>query len=260
MSGARAALAARAAEARLALALLSRLPAGRLDAPPPLARAFWAYGLVGLTLGALLAALLGVLSSAGLGPVPAAVLALSAYWLATGGLHEDGLSDMADGFGGGADRARKLEIMRDSRIGSYGVLALIASSAARIAALGALAGSGASGLAAIILAHGLSRAGLPFAIIYLPNARGAGLGAAAAEGAGPRAPMGVWAAFALIAAMTLFLPGGWVMLIAGALGLAGVVILAQRQIGGWTGDVLGAAQVVGETLMLTAFVACLGAA
>src|SRR3546814_6586134 len=62
--------------------------------------------------------------SLALPPFAAAIIALAFAILVTGGLHEDGLADVADGFGGGHDKARKLAIMRDSRIGTYGVLAL----------------------------------------------------------------------------------------------------------------------------------------
>ena len=118
-------LRARATEVQLALMLLTRLPAGRIDPAPTIAAAAWAFPLAGAVVGVLQALVLIAAIGLGLPMAMAAGLALAAGVLATGGLHEDGLADCADGFGGGRSPARKLEIMRDSRIGSYGALALI---------------------------------------------------------------------------------------------------------------------------------------
>src|SRR5581483_1985388 len=108
---------------------LTRLPLARLlRAPPPasaeaLTHALRAFPLVGAAIGLIAALVYWVAALFGLAPLPGALLAVGATVLLTGGLHEDGLADCADGFGGGRDRDSKLAIMRDSRIGSYGVLA-----------------------------------------------------------------------------------------------------------------------------------------
>ncbi len=167
----------RLAEARLALALLTRLPVGRLPDPaPPLAASAWAWPLAGLA-AAILPAL--VFWAAPLPPLMAALLALAAGVVATGGLHEDGLSDVADGFGGGPTRERKLEIMKDSRIGSYGALALALGLGLRATGLAA-APDACTGAAALLALGAASRAGLPAAMVLLAPARPGGLGAAAA--------------------------------------------------------------------------------
>ena len=113
-------VAARLAELRLAVMLLTRLPVGRFTvAPPPLNAAIWAYPLVGLPIGAVIWAVsAGAIYLTALPATIAAVLALGAMLMATGGLHADGLADTADGLGGGRDRAHCLEIMKDSRIGA----------------------------------------------------------------------------------------------------------------------------------------------
>lgn len=132
------------ADLALALAWLSRLPLGRWGArllgpnPPPLARAAWAFPVVGLILAALASAVLGLALGVGLPAPVAVVLALAAQIGFGGALHEDGLADYADGCGA-RDRSRALEIMRDSRIGSYGVIALFTVLALRGTALLALA-------------------------------------------------------------------------------------------------------------------------
>ena len=112
-------------EARLAFMLLTRLPMGQMAEAPPLAASVWAYSVVGAMVGALAGLVFSFAAWAGLPPVTAGLLAIGAGVLLTGAMHEDGLADLADGFGGGHTRERKLEIMRDSRIGSYGVVALV---------------------------------------------------------------------------------------------------------------------------------------
>ncbi|MEK9968269.1 MAG: adenosylcobinamide-GDP ribazoletransferase, partial [Ferrovibrio sp.] len=109
---------------RLALMLLTRLPlsGGKVTdtAGGAVARAAWAFPLVGLLVGAAGGGMFMLASYLGLGMGSSALLAMGSQVLLTGALHEDGLADTADGFGGGRSRERKLEIMRDSRIGTYG--------------------------------------------------------------------------------------------------------------------------------------------
>jgi len=229
----------RLAEARLALALLTRLPVGRLPDPaPPLAASAWAWPLAGLA-AAILPAL--VFWAAPLPPLMAALLALAAGVVVTGGLHEDGLSDVADGFGGGPTRERKLEIMKDSRIGSYGALALALGLGLRATGLAA-APDACTGAAALLALGAASRAGLPAAMALLAPARPGGLGAAAAG----IEPPAVWAALALGAAALLLTGHPLAVLAAMALAGAGMTLLARHQIGGFTGDTLGATQQAAE--------------
>lgn len=232
----------RLAELRAALMLLTRLPVWPGDAPPPVSHALWAFPLAGLAVGALALLVWQGAQLLDLPPVMAAVLALATMVLATGGLHEDGLADCADGLWGGRDRARRLAIMRDSRIGTYGTLALVLSLAIRGAGIVAL-GAGA-GLA-LLLVSGASRAAPALLLATLPAARADGLGHAASAGAGAGG-----AAVAVGIAAACLLPFG----LGGALlvgaGMAGLVLgfgrIARSRIGGQTGDVLGAAQQLAE--------------
>lgn len=240
-------LVARRDEARLAFLLLTRLPMGRLVDAPAMGRTVWAYPLAGAAVGGIAAAVGALALTAGLPPLAAALLALAAGVVASGALHEDGLADTADGFGGGADRARKLEIMKDSRIGSYGVVALVLALGLRAALLAGFAVPGALALA-LVLAGAGSRALLPALMWLVPPARAAGLGGAAAAGLG-RGPVLVAAVLGL-GPLLLLGPGGWLLVAALALGLAGLAALARRQIGGITGDVLGAGQVLAEVVLL----------
>lgn len=177
----------------------------------------------------------------------AAALALAVGAILTGGLHEDGLADTADGFGGGHTRARKLEIMDDSRIGTYGVLALVFVAAIKIGCLQSL--SGLAGLRALVLAHALARGALPFLAYALPFAKTTGL--AVDAGRPKTATLAVAAMIAVgiaLAAQSASVAAAGMaatLIVALALGL-----VARAQIGGITGDVLGAAEQLAETAVL----------
>jgi hypothetical protein len=123
------------AETLLALSFLTRLPipfVRTLDMPP-LAQAMRFFPLAGALIGCISAGVLIGANMLGLPSLLAAVIALSVGTLVTGALHEDGLADVADGFGGGKTREARLEIMRDSRIGTYGTIALVLSYIGRAA-------------------------------------------------------------------------------------------------------------------------------
>lgn len=228
--------------ARAALVFLTRLPAGRLETAD-FARAPGWFAAIGLGLGGL-AAGAWFLAAWAWTPVLAALASVALGLLLTGGLHEDGLADTFDGLGSGRPADRALEIMRDSRIGSFGALALGVVLAGRVAALVAL---GTLAPVALIAGQGLSRAGMTLMLRAGPYVRqsGAGSGMTGPLGAGVW-PLALAVAFA--AALT-FWAAGWA-LVAGLAGLAlaqlAVRLWAVRRLGGITGDVLGAAQVLGD--------------
>ena len=237
---------ARVAEVQLAVMLLTRLPAGRMAEAPPIGAAVWAFPLAGALVGGIAAMVLAGALGVGIAPALAAGLALAASVLATGGLHEDGLADCADGFGGGRDRARKLEIMRDSRIGSYGGLALILSLGLRWQALALLAAqqTAFAPLALIALAMA-SRAGLGVALLWMPTARQDGMGKSAAGTSFARAMAGMALAGLGLALLLPWSSALWVMIAMAAMQLI-FARIALRQIGGQSGDVLGAMQQLAE--------------
>jgi len=246
----------RLAELRVAAMLLTRLPAGRLSGHvPTLAEARWAWPLVGAGIGALMWAACAGAAALGLPSGVSALLAVAAGVLVTGGLHEDGLADLADGFGGGRERERKLEIMRDSRIGSYGVLALAIVLGLKVQAMAGVAGSAPPLWPFVALAAG-SRFAMLAVLEVLPPARADGLGHAAGQAGGWRP----WAGLAVALAVLLPLGGAALGLVA-AMALAAVAMaaLAKRQIGGQTGDVLGAVQQVSDCAGWLAALLLLGA-
>jgi adenosylcobinamide-GDP ribazoletransferase len=236
---------------RLAASFLVRLP---LPDPGPvedgaLGAAMRAFPLVGLGIG-LAAGLVGAMAHWLVPPLAAALVALLAQAVITGALHEDGLADLADGLGARGGRERRLEVMRDSRSGAFGVLALVFSVGLRAAALAAAPG-GWSLIGALMAAGALSRALIPAAMQLMGPARPDGLGA----GAG--VPDATQAATALGIGLVICLVGiglgGTVaaVLVAGGL-VIGVVALARHFLGGYTGDVLGAVQQAGEIGVLLA--------
>jgi adenosylcobinamide-GDP ribazoletransferase len=238
-----------------ALSLLSRLPLPAAQVTPErLGPAAWAWPLAGALLGGLAALVAALALALGLPPAAAAGLALAAQVGATGGLHEDGLADSADGLWGGHSRARRLEIMKDSRIGSYGVLALTIGLGLRWTALAALMGSGAP-WAALIGIGALSRLPMVSLARRLPQARPGGL--SAQTGAPPAGAEALAAAVTALLALLLTGPAALPAALAVALATLAVARLAKARIGGQTGDILGAAQQVAEIAGLLALAAVL---
>ncbi|QYK43153.1 MAG: adenosylcobinamide-GDP ribazoletransferase [Paracoccaceae bacterium] len=228
-----------------AAALLTRLPVPAHR--PRGAASAWAWPVIGAGLG-LLAGLAGQAAmAAGLPPGVAAVCVLLVLVLTTGALHEDGLADTADGLFGARDPARRLAIMKDSRVGSFGVIALSLVTLARWSALAALAEGGGL-LAACVAAGALSRAPMAAIMAALPNARGAGFSHATG-----RPPAGTaWACAGVAIAIGLVALGPVVAAVAmaGAVPAMLVAWTARARIGGQTGDILGAAQQVTEAAVL----------
>jgi len=178
-----------------------------------------------------------------------ALVAVAVTVLVTGGLHEDGLADTADGLGGG-DREAALAIMRDSRTGAFGVLALVFSVGLRVAALAALPDTRVA-VSALVAAHAVSRGLLPTVMLWFDPARSDGLGA----DAGRPTPPGATAAALiglLVALIALGIGRGILAMVLAAIVMMALAVLARRRIGGYTGDVLGAAQQSGEIVMLLA--------
>ena len=231
-----------------ALRFFTRLPiaSSAEDAGLDFDRFAWAAPVAGAIVGLIGSGVLALTGLLGFPPLIRAGLATASIVAATGALHEDGLEDTADGFGGGASAARKLEIMRDSRIGASGAVAVTLALILRVGALAAALSSGvwvAAG--AVIVASAISRAGALAPLAFLDSARPDGLGAAAGR-LNPQAFAGAWGAALIIAlalgAITVGAGRGVLAVMAGGIGAAAMTALAQRQIGGQTGNVAGAAQ------------------
>jgi adenosylcobinamide-GDP ribazoletransferase len=235
---------------RIAISLCTRLsvgpsaPAGDGD----VARASWAFPIAGLIVGLVGAIVYWFASRAYVPPLPASALAIATTILVTGAMHEDGLADTADGFGGGKTREQKLQIMRDSRIGTYGACALMVSLMLRWSALAEISDPRFVTIA-LIAAHVSARATLPAFMCLVPPARTDGL----SSDAGQSPPQSAVIAF-VIGTICLFACLGASGAMLGLLMLALISLLlmalAKAQVGGQTGDVLGALEQAGEALIL----------
>lgn len=229
-----------------AVALLTRLPIS-VPARQRGAAAAWAYPLAGLAVG-LVAALTGTLAAwLGLSAALAAGLVLLSMIVATGALHEDGLADTADGLWGGWTAQKRLEIMKDSRIGTYGVIALVLSLGLRWAALAALATQGGLG-GAVLAAAALSRAPMLFVMHALPSARDGGLSASVGRPGRGSVILGLGIAAILggVLTGTRIFP----LLLLLSLTTFAIAAIAKAKIGGQTGDILGATQQISEIAIL----------
>jgi adenosylcobinamide-GDP ribazoletransferase len=240
----------RVEELKAALVFCTRLPLFRTVpvAAAAVGKAAWAFPLAGLVVGLIGALVYGLAHRFGVPAWPAAALAVGATLLATGALHEDGLADTADGFGGGNSRERKLAIMRDSRIGTYGVCALALSLLLRVGALASLPSAHAV-VWTLIAAHAAARATMPALMLLLPPARSDGLSHDAGQPAGASVAAAAAIGFVVVV-FCLHLGHAVAALILLAAIVALMAWLATRQIGGQTGDVLGALEQVGEIAVL----------
>jgi adenosylcobinamide-GDP ribazoletransferase len=242
-----------AADLKTGILFCTRLPVPHAASigSPDVARASWAFPVAGALVGSAGALTYAIASGIRLPSTLAAALALGATLLMTGCLHEDGLADTADGLGGGRDRARKLEIMRDSRLGTYGACALVMSFLLRWAALAAMAGPVAVA-SALIAAHVAARAALPAFMRFVPPARVDGLSAQAGQPALRSAAVAVLLGVVAMAAALGLAATMIGLVLATCVGLF-VTWLTIRQIGGQTGDVLGALeQIIEVVILLTA--------
>jgi adenosylcobinamide-GDP ribazoletransferase len=240
----------RAEELKASVVFSTRLPLLRATpiAGGALAKATWAFPVAGLLVGLVGAAIYGLVHHMGLPPWPAAALSVAATLLATGCLHEDGLADTVDGFGGGKTREQKLDIMRDSHIGAYGVCALVLALLLRVGAIASIATTVPVGWA-LLASHGGGRAAMTMLMYLLPPARSDGLSFDAGRPSGDS----VAAAGAIGCAILAICLGPWrgiaalfVLLIVIAL----MTWLSSEQIEGQTGDTLGAVEQVSEILIL----------
>lgn len=251
----------------LALQFFTRIPvSGRLAAwvgfSPGLLRSSAAHfpgvgWIVGLVAAVVYAALILSLPPSVFAPLIAAVLSTIATVLLTGGFHEDGLADVADGLGGSADRNRALEIMKDSRIGAFGAMALVLALLAKVALLALLGDATVTGEDAtrvcvlLWLGHVLSR-GAPLVLIALLPHVGDAAGSKSKPLADQISRSSLFAAFLwcfiALAGAAIELNAATLIasIAAAALALAYMWRLLSRRLQGFTGDGLGATQQVVE--------------
>ena len=228
----------------VALSLLTRLPVpvDHAKASARGAEAAWAYPMVGAALGLVAGGLGWALLSWGISAGMVAAFVLVVQVAMTGAMHEDGLADMADGMGG-LTLEKRLEIMKDSRIGAFGAIALILALLARHSGIVAISGAE---LPFVLMALGASSRALMVAVMaWLPTARSNGLSASA----GKPDPMPALAIGLLANLIGLGWSGVWIF--SGmAVAVALIALFAKARFGGQTGDILGAGQQSAEIVGL----------
>ncbi len=221
-----------------AAGFLTVIPLGRPRTPDArlLARSLVFFSLVGGLLGGILA-LLAFLLRGAMSPLPAAAITVAAWTILTGGLHLDGLADTVDGLGGGGTPKRRLEIMKDSRIGTFGAAAVCIALILKTAMTAELAQKGR--FPAFILAPAIGRAVMASAILLFPAARKGGLGRLFKDNC--RTEDAVICA-AIAAVLALLLRGPWGLVLATVVGACGFLAARGicRGLGGLTGDAYGA--------------------
>lgn len=248
----------RLADLGASLRFFSRMPVpqlGRLDdtgALPNLPRAAAMVPLAGFLI-ALPAALVGLtVDAAGLPDLLVGLLVVAALVVPTGALHEDGLADSADGLIGGATIEKRLLIMKDSRIGTFAGLALVLSTLIRASAYGALFAHPTLGVFAVLSAGAMSRLAMIALWTVLPNARPDGLAARLGQPDRQALALGTGLTVLLLAPLPVLIGAPATLLGIALAGLAALAFgaLAREKIGGQTGDILGAAQVLTEMAFL----------
>ena len=234
----------------VALAFYTRLPI-RPQKPvdgAALARASWCLPIVGALIGVIAGFAYWVSVRLNMPQLVAATIAVATSMMLTGCLHENGLANTADGFGGGTTPARALDIMRERRIGAIGACALIVSFALRVGAITDLPKAGLVAWA-LIGAHTMARAGLPLFMRLVPPS---GPDELAAQTVTPP-PDRAWASL-VIGAVILWIALGFtaalVAIVFMLLGNAVVALVSHRKVGGQTSDVLGAVEQAGECIVL----------
>ena len=237
-----------------AFSLLTRIPVpiNHEEAGARAADAVWAYPLVGAALGACAAIIAHIALALGAPAAFAGALALASAAIVTGFMHEDGLADTADGLGGGQTPERRLEIMKDSRIGAFGATILGIALIARFAGLEALSVSGAL-FWTLVAVGAASRLPMVLVMAFVPRARPEGL--SATVGAPP--PKAVLGAIVSATTVCVIALGwsGFAVLFWALIAPWPLILYANLRIGGQTGDILGACQQIAEITALAVVVA-----
>jgi adenosylcobinamide-GDP ribazoletransferase len=235
---------------RIALQFLTQLPVGSFDICPPdwLARSAKYMPLVGVLVGAVAGA--SIIGSALFFPSPLpVVIGLLIAVALTRALHEDGLADTVDAFGGGRTRESRLEIMKDSRIGIFGTLALIAVLALKASALVAIDPTSAA--CVLIAAHAGARLAMVLAMWRLPHAGGGHTKVSHKVSEMTNSEIAVAIALGLIPGFLVLPSAAFIIAALCAFAAAAMMAsIARRKIGGYTGDVLGAVEQIYETVFI----------
>lgn len=234
----------------LALGLFTRLPLPSVDMTTRanLISGFWCYPVVGALIGAIGGMVFVFASTIGLGSAGAALIAMMVIISITGALHEDGLADFFDGLGGGNDTLARLRIMSDSRIGTYGAVALIFAIALQVLLLSEIADAAGAmtAAAALMTVNAVSRVSLVIPLRHLKPAKTSGMAMLVGPPNGYALAIALFIGLVMVSVCSI----GWLIPIAlgSALGMGFIALLARRYLGGYTGDVFGAGVVAANVV------------
>ena len=236
---------------RAAMSFLTVLPVGNADGSPGerLGRGY--FPAIGAVIG-LVAALAYTLTAAATSTLLGAAAAVTVLAVLTGAIHLDGLADSADGLFGRGDATRRLKVMRDPRLGSYGVTAIAVFLLLEVAAISSL--SPARAVAGLVIAGALSRLATLAVISFVPYVRASGLGVAAWDSRHRGLDLVVGSVTAAIVCL-LDWRRALVAIPLVALVAVSLVVLARRRIGGATGDICGATAELSQLAVLLVFAA-----
>ncbi len=235
-----------------AFMLMTRLPIPlktASDTIPNVKRCVWVFPIVGLVVSSLASVIWQLSEFLALPDDVGVILTVTSMLLITGAFHEDGLADVADGFGGGNKRERKLEIMRDSALGVYGTLSLIVVMALKVSALITL--SQTQLIPVLLITATASRSMIVVMAYLLPPARTNSI----ATEMGKPSVLSMVVTFLIAGGVTVFLADFYVTGVLFVIALTTVLLfrgLVKSQIQGFTGDVLGATQQISEIALLLA--------
>tara|TARA_Y100000746_G_scaffold70484_1_gene58710 strand:+ start:574 stop:1356 length:783 start_codon:yes stop_codon:yes gene_type:complete len=234
----------------IALSLLTRIPVNidHDNVGERARKASWAYPLVGALVGAIAALIANILNFFGLPVTICTIMALFTMVTLTGGIHEDGLSDSADGLGGGTDKDSILKIMKDSRIGSFGTIALVLIILGRYGSMSELMKIDQL-FWPLVAAGAISRVPMVGAMVYVKPARNDGL--SASVGAPPKFSFIIALIIGILSCVLVV--GMLSILVLLGVGITTMIIfyIANEKISGQTGDVLGASQQFAELIALS---------
>jgi len=244
-------IARRGQDLSAAFGLLTRIPVPQIEHPRGVAASAWAWPLIGALLGLIAALVAALLLQTGLPAIISAILVTGLLLMMTGALHEDGLADCADGLPYGGTAAERIRIMRDSRIGAYGTLALILVIVLRIVCIEAILLT-SSAVASLVITGAFSRGAMAVAMALISPATPEGL----SSSCGQPTPAACMIITGSVLGLVLLLAGPtWLAPLAlSLLPIAGFCLYAHRRIGGQTGDVLGAVQILTELACLLSIV------
>ncbi len=235
----------------VSLGLFTRFPVTSHKHDISLGKTVWAWPVIGILIGLFTGICAEVLNSLVLPPEISALLILALLVVSTGGFHEDGLADTCDGLWGGRTPEKRLEIMKDSRIGVFGVLALILTLLMRWILLKILFESGFL-ISPLVVVCTTSRVAIVPFMKILPNARRSGL--SSAIGNIPLWSVGICVLISLIPIFIFLGPIGFLPVVSGLLITIPIYYFAKKLLHGQTGDVLGTVQQLTEIGILMSIV------